>query len=148
MLLGLFLFVPRIMVCLVSVGRVYITMTVACQWKVLVAVEPWDLWLCSGMDCPEEPDNWPHNSFAWRFSYHCPFPKAMPGPVALISWPLLLSWHSHSTRKDLWSCYHAVICWHRTRSWLCTKLTPLKGMRRKTVVFFFHWQWDLCPCYK
>lgn len=65
-----------------------------------------------------ETENWPHNSFAWPFSYYCPFPKASPGPVALISWPLLLSWHSHGTRKDLWSCYHAVICWHRTRSWL------------------------------
>ena len=58
------------------------------------------------MDCPEEIENWPHNSSAWRFSYYYPLSKAMPGPVAFIYWPLLLPWHSHSTRKDLWSCNH------------------------------------------
>lgn len=57
MLLGLFPFVSRIMVCLVYVGRVCITMTVACQWDVLVAVEPSDPWFYSGMDRPEETEN-------------------------------------------------------------------------------------------
>ena len=67
------------------------------------------------MDCPEEIENWPHNSSAWRFSYYYPLSKAMPGPVAFLYWPLLLPWHSHSTRKDLWSCNHTFIFWHRTR---------------------------------
>lgn len=59
---------------------------------------------------PIRPEDYGLLGMRWRDSYYYELSIIMPIPVAFISRPFLLSRHSHSTRKDMWSIHYAVIC--------------------------------------